>query len=1154
MIVSNGRGGGNGGGGGAVAGGGGGAPAPVDALAAATAAAALELGLSPEAVAAVTRHGTQGSDSSENGYGVYTTACKVAKKTGDPSVVFAVLALIRRDPSFGVGETTALRFNYQAPIAHIEISKAKNLIPSLFLAKHDPSPPVKALMKQLWDTLIVERGLQKLLIASQNGIIKYLCLSLGSKQWREREAACTALESFLPLRPWAVVRLFGHDLWNAGMAVLDDVRESTRIAAIGFMKVLSDHVTRACNKDESGSSITVVDDAIAFVMPLLLDRGLCAPSQEARGFTLGVLVKLIKSSRSALKEWLVRLVSVLVESMSALEPKTLQYMQFHTARLQINDEELENMRVRLSRQSPMQEALDACLHALEQRPEDVPEAARALRSQLLSGVGLATRVAAVQSLAYLADNMPGELGITENGSKAFRTVVDSLVNSPSMQISLKKFLLGGLGSLSKVVNADVLANEVAKLITRYETLGRDDCSEATVIASCLLQIVNRAGDRLLDDCAWSRLIACTYVGTSDTNPEAQEVWSKLWPEVLSGSATGTKSAALLRVLPIIIKLLCTLLSDLAWDKRKQAVAVIADLMASLPSQHISSHLGSIVEALLRSIPGQIWSGQAIVLETVATIVTKCFPSGSLDFSLSVHSLLVARHSVSAVKESSESRVTAVQDTPADVRYDDILTVKDAIIKKTVTPSGSDAMQLDTTEIALRIEMFQDASTLPLGETTTLTEERWKGDTDGGTWTLSLRGLISLLLHETKRGDREYRLSAAKALSSLPWAIISSNPKGRRVFKEYVAVFACLGGVRPPVTLSDMSSSAGDHAVVTAVDKQDLRGDKRKRHQTNSAMFGSRYGIDFKDTRSSNALRRISPTTSSPPPNIGHAGSSTEPTSASDEAETTDSIVQSDAMTSSEVFINHTNEQAQIRSAQSSHQNQDSELAPVQDMRIIANNAVESVPQESLAVILIGSSTAVPVDPAFRVKMMECVSRGWPHQSTGNTASDFPCTLDLNTTLWTQIVAEPEVISVTLDGLIAWAASTIESGEVWSIRVGSLKILGAVLSTYSADGNRKDCDEVYATVSKMFLVAIRVLSIAMSDKKHSKVRIAALLCLNKILAGVGCRAYLIDREDVRVILRLAASDPEPAVLEAASKAQLSWLALCKPIIHALKTST
>ena len=177
------------------------------------------------------------------------------------------------------------------------------------------------------------------------------------------------------------------------MLVLDDIRDSTRLSAIGFMKVLSDQVLRACNPIEnvgnvvnvqnntynaqnstqnSGQNnvqnntqnntknqvkkqevevgtVSVVDDAISFIMPILLDKGLLAPSPEGRGFTLGVLVKLIKSSKSALKQWLIRLVGVLVESMSALEPKTLQYMQFHTARLQINEEEkinkLESIRI-----------------------------------------------------------------------------------------------------------------------------------------------------------------------------------------------------------------------------------------------------------------------------------------------------------------------------------------------------------------------------------------------------------------------------------------------------------------------------------------------------------------------------------------------------------------------------------------------------------------------------------------------------------------------------------------------------------------------------------------------------------------------------------------------------------------------------------------
>ena len=209
-----GRGGGRGGRneGGAVAGGGGGGPAPIDPLAAATAAAAIELGLSPDATAEISRQNGLNNvrNNNEDGFGVYTTACKVAKKTGDFSVVFAVLSLIQRDPSFGIGETNLLKYIYHAPIINIDTNKIIELIPSLFLAKFDPSVPVKALMKQLWETIIISKKLTKLVIILQTKILDYLLLNLSSKQWRERESACSALESFLPLRPWTVVRNLGE--------------------------------------------------------------------------------------------------------------------------------------------------------------------------------------------------------------------------------------------------------------------------------------------------------------------------------------------------------------------------------------------------------------------------------------------------------------------------------------------------------------------------------------------------------------------------------------------------------------------------------------------------------------------------------------------------------------------------------------------------------------------------------------------------------------------------------------------------------------------------------------------------------------------------------------------------------------------------------
>ena len=94
----------------------------------------------------------------------------------------------------------------------------------------------------------------------------------------------------------------------------------------------------------------------------------------------------------------------------------LQYMQFHTSRLQIGEEELEQIRLKMSHQSPMQEALDLCLQSLDRDFPGFPlqdfdlenhknllhDVVFELSTQLNRGVGLATRVAAIQSISYLA--------------------------------------------------------------------------------------------------------------------------------------------------------------------------------------------------------------------------------------------------------------------------------------------------------------------------------------------------------------------------------------------------------------------------------------------------------------------------------------------------------------------------------------------------------------------------------------------------------------------------------------------------------------------------------------------------------------------------------------------------------------------------------
>ena len=462
---------------------------------------------------------------------------------------------------------TELIYNrYKAPSSDIDQSRLDSLLPMLYISRFDPTTVIKDVMRLLWDKLIPLDQQKKLLLIHHKAVLNHLSVNLTSKSWKERESACSALESFIPHKDWNILKPFLKDLWMKGMKVIDDVRPSIRMASLNFMKALSDSIIRSCNPEET--ALMTVDQTIDFIIPLILKEGLVAPSAEARGFSLGILLKIVQTAKSHLYKWLSELISVLVESMSALEPRTLQYMQFHTARLQISEEELENMRIKMSQLSPMQEALSFCLQSLND--STIPAVISELCRHIRSGVGLSTRVAAVESISYLVERYPHDLGVCSIA--AFDTIIKCLIQSPQMTISLKKAMMSGMGSLAKVVHVEALCSNCEFLVNKYNGWDRNDSDQCKMIAGCIDQIVRKAGDRITDDDTWIPLLSCIYIGTYDSDPESMESWSKVWSEsALSSSGTGNKYSAIRKIFPTLVPTINHYLMDLSWNRRLQGI-------------------------------------------------------------------------------------------------------------------------------------------------------------------------------------------------------------------------------------------------------------------------------------------------------------------------------------------------------------------------------------------------------------------------------------------------------------------------------------------------------------------------------------------------------------------------------------------------------
>jgi len=768
----------------AVAGGGGG-NTTVDPLAAAAARAAAELGINPENLAPGTNR-SRTTDIAD--YGIYSTICKVAKKTGDPSIVFGCFSLLRRDPSFGVGETEVLYNRYKPAMAKINASRIKAILPILYMSKYEPLQQIREVMRSLWDALITP-DLQIFVAASHKEFLKHFAANLASKSWREREAACLALESYLPQRNWNTdVKPFVEPLFLEGLRVIDDMRDSVRTAAIGFMRKLASQMEDAVNFSAE------------IVIPLILDKGLLTTSAEGKGLSLGLLANMIKKAeRNVLKNWLPRLVSTLVESMSALEPKVLQYMQFHTARLQISEEELENMRLKLSQQSPMQESLDLCLRALG--TETFADVIEQLSQHLRRGVGMPTRCAAVNSMTYLAEMYPAEIGPLS--VKPFNIIFQCLVESSRMGTTLTHALVGGFGALSKVIPRQCLAAACNDLVdVSFRT--RDCDYDPIILAQCAQQMISRAGDQIIDDNLWVKVLACSYAGTFDD--VSKNIWSTVWSDALSSSNAGNKSTALLRMFPLCCNTVANLLCDLSWIKRTQGMMMFNDMIASLNSQQLAPNIGSIIEKLLCTIPGRIWTGQGQALETITTVITK-MPE-RLDLGLGRDVIL-----------------TLNPDT-IKLTYDNMLQKKNN-----------------------NEEMVVNEETIAIEESQSYTN-----------WRISALGLIKLFLHEAQRGDKEYRFASARACAALPWKYIGTN--NPEVFEDILPELLILAGI----PFGEENERNDDEMKISeeVETKQTIASSSNKRtsRQKSSFMFGNRYN----DLMPSKHMR-INPSNSSETSNI-----------------------------------------------------------------------------------------------------------------------------------------------------------------------------------------------------------------------------------------------------------------------------------------------
>jgi len=636
------------------------------------------------------------------------------------------------------------------------------------------------------------------------------------------------------------------------------------------------------------------------------------------------------------------------------------------------------------------------------------------------------------------------------------------------------------------------------------------------ITYSLKQIVSRASHCLLADDVWSTLLQTAFIGkcasenkgtgnssttqstsTSDetaTQSEHISNWSAIWSEVLISSGAGTLSGGLRRVLPGLVQDCTLLLRSRDWTLRGQGVVVLQGLLNHLPAHEVCPLLCPVMLILFQLMKGPLWKGRGPVVEVIGEILGKSDRNLGEDLDKSI--LLVMKDGTSKddIILLQLEDITGSLGTPSNI----------------ISENMNEYLGQESDDTICIVE-GEDVERDVVTATTSVLGQKECGQE----WRVSLRGVLSLLLHDARPGpegpersgaegrasspSQLKRLSAAISLYALPWEYISDHAP--RVFAEYVgALLDRAGGTAFVPAAEKLSGSCEVKEDRMETDRLQMNSTSSARQSTPSHtaisstvsvtvslptpaarptskpktnIFGSRYGASFESTTTKKRAREVTRS------QVG---------SGSGAVSTTSPAVGGGVPGSLETLS----------------------MPPAGDI----------VPPvlSSMSNLQIGPTKA---DPAVRAKLLECVSRGWPRalEHSNVIAIDG---------------IDQAVLSAALT-LLSWApvALQVAAAEVWSVRRGLLLAVGSV--------GRIALGESHAVTS------LSVVGLGLADTKYAQVRAAALRCLLELLRGfVG---YLIanDRGDhlestVKGLLRVGAGDSQPVVLEAASKAEQTFKAL------------
>jgi proteasome component ECM29 len=401
-------------------------------------------------------------------------------------------------------------------------------------------------------------------------------------------------------------------IWGKTFKVLDDIKETVRVAAAALARVLTSTLTRSLEAgDASIKSATI---QLQRVIPFLFSTsGLESSAEEVRLFSVHTLLQIVKKSNAnTLNPHVPELVERLLGLLSSLEPEAVNYLHLNASKYNLTEQKIDDMRLASVRSSPLTESLERCLDLAD--ADTMAALVPRIKAAMKNAVGLPSKVGCSRILVTLATRHRFLFSPYADG---FLKLIQKQIHDRNETVSSS--YAAAAGYLARLASDKQIIATVAFVNKLYFESEENSDRNRLLAADIMRAISLHANDRFTSFAA--DLLPFIFLAKHDSEEGVRKSFTETWDDHVAGPRTVSL------YLKEILALAESHLESRQWAIKHTAAKTIADVVLSITSavgsENIEPVTAKIVWPVLdKALSGKSWEGKEVVLEAFVRFVER----------------------------------------------------------------------------------------------------------------------------------------------------------------------------------------------------------------------------------------------------------------------------------------------------------------------------------------------------------------------------------------------------------------------------------------------------------------------------------------------------------------------------------------------------